>query len=87
MGKIQHYINGKWMEGTDQGIPVLDAVTGELIAHSAVEGLDIGLYVQSTIEMMASFDLPILGYLYNQNTDGFPDCGDNWTKKTVEGDL
>ncbi|MBT8269489.1 MAG: phenylacetic acid degradation bifunctional protein PaaZ, partial [Bacteroidia bacterium] len=42
MGKIQHYINGKWMGGTDQGIPVHDAVTGELIGHSAVEGLDIG---------------------------------------------
>ncbi len=42
MGKIQHYINGKWTEGKDQGSPVYDAVTGELIGYTAVEGLDIG---------------------------------------------
>ncbi len=41
MKKIQHYISGQWVEGTDDGIPVLDAVTGDLIANSAVEGLDV----------------------------------------------
>jgi oxepin-CoA hydrolase/3-oxo-5,6-dehydrosuberyl-CoA semialdehyde dehydrogenase len=41
MKKIQHYVLGQWQEGKDKGLPVFDAVTGELIAHSAVEGLDI----------------------------------------------
>jgi len=41
MKKIQHYAIGKWQEGTDKGIPVFDAVTGEIIANSAVEGLDV----------------------------------------------
>ena len=41
MKKIQHYAIGKWQEGTDKGFPVFDAVTGEIIANSAVEGLDV----------------------------------------------
>ncbi|MDJ0644484.1 MAG: phenylacetic acid degradation bifunctional protein PaaZ [Flavobacteriaceae bacterium] len=41
MKKIQHYIQGQWAEGKDEGIPVFDAVTGEHFANSAVEGLDI----------------------------------------------
>lgn len=41
MSKIQHYATGKWIEGTNDGTPIFDAITGELIAHSAVEGLDI----------------------------------------------
>ncbi len=41
MKKIQHYITGQWLEGTDEGTPVFDAVTGEVIANSAVEGLNI----------------------------------------------
>ena len=41
MKKIQHYITGQWLEGTDEGIPVFDAITGELIANSAVDGLNI----------------------------------------------
>jgi oxepin-CoA hydrolase/3-oxo-5,6-dehydrosuberyl-CoA semialdehyde dehydrogenase len=41
MKKIQHYITGQWLEGIDKGIPVFDAITGELIANSAVEGLNV----------------------------------------------
>jgi len=41
MNKIQHYITGQWLEGTDEGVPVFDAITGELIANSAVEGLNV----------------------------------------------
>ena len=41
MKKIQHYAIGKWQEGADEGIPIFDAVTGDLIANSAVEGLDV----------------------------------------------
>ena len=41
MSKIQHYATGKWIEGTNDGTPIFDAITGELIAHSAVERLDV----------------------------------------------
>ena len=41
MKKIQHYVSGGWTEGKDEGNPIHDAITGELIAHTAVEGLDI----------------------------------------------
>ncbi len=41
MKKIQHYVQGQWSEGKDEGIPIYDAITGEFIANSAVEGLDI----------------------------------------------
>lgn len=46
MKKIQHYITGQWLEGTDEGIPVFDAITGELIANSAVEGLNVSEALQ-----------------------------------------
>ncbi len=42
MDKIKHYVTGKWIEGQDDGQPIFDAVTGDLIAHAAVGGLDIG---------------------------------------------
>ncbi|NND24873.1 MAG: phenylacetic acid degradation bifunctional protein PaaZ, partial [Flavobacteriaceae bacterium] len=41
MKKIQHYVSGKWTEGTDTGFPVFDAITGEVISNVAIEGLDI----------------------------------------------
>ncbi|MCA0133276.1 phenylacetic acid degradation bifunctional protein PaaZ [Winogradskyella alexanderae] len=41
MKKIQHYVQGQWTTGTEEGLPVLDAVTGEAFASVAIEGLDI----------------------------------------------
>ena len=41
MNKIQHYVQGQWTEGTDNGAPIYDAVTGEHFTNTAVEGLDI----------------------------------------------
>lgn len=41
MRKIEHYVTGNWTTGTEEGIPIYDAVTGDHIANSAVEGLDI----------------------------------------------
>ncbi|NNK27567.1 MAG: phenylacetic acid degradation bifunctional protein PaaZ [Flavobacteriaceae bacterium] len=41
MKKIQHYATGQWLEGKEEGAPVHDAVTGEVIANVAIEGLDI----------------------------------------------
>jgi oxepin-CoA hydrolase/3-oxo-5,6-dehydrosuberyl-CoA semialdehyde dehydrogenase len=41
MNKIQHYVQGNWTTGTEEGTPVLDAITGEAFASVAIEGLDI----------------------------------------------
>ncbi len=41
MKKIQHYVQGQWTEGKEEGTPVLDAITGEAFTSVAIEGLDI----------------------------------------------
>ena len=41
MKKIQHYVTGQWLEGKEEGAPVYDAITGEVISNIAIEGLDI----------------------------------------------
>src|SRR5690625_113125 len=40
MNKLQNYTLGKWTSGTGEGVPVYDAVTGEIIALSDTKGLD-----------------------------------------------
>ena len=46
MNKTQHYILGKWTSATGEGKPSFDAVTGEFIAETSVEGLDIPAILQ-----------------------------------------
>ena len=41
MSKIQHYVKGQWTEGKEEGVPIFDAITGEVISNIAIEGLDI----------------------------------------------
>lgn len=41
MKKIQHYVQGKWTEGKEEGSPIHDAITGEHFTNWAIEGLDI----------------------------------------------
>jgi oxepin-CoA hydrolase/3-oxo-5,6-dehydrosuberyl-CoA semialdehyde dehydrogenase len=41
MKKIQHYVQGNWTTGKEEGIPIFDAVTGEAFTRVAIEGLDI----------------------------------------------
>ena len=41
MNKIQHYVQGQWTTGKEEGTPILDAVTGEAFSSVAIEGLDI----------------------------------------------
>jgi oxepin-CoA hydrolase/3-oxo-5,6-dehydrosuberyl-CoA semialdehyde dehydrogenase len=41
MNKTQHYVLGKWTTAIGEGKPSYDAVTGEFIAETSVEGLDI----------------------------------------------
>lgn len=46
MKKVQHYINGKWMDGEGAGIPILDSVTGEHFTNVTTEGLDVASILQ-----------------------------------------
>lgn len=41
MKKIQHYVQGHWTTGKEEGTPILDAITGEVFTRVATEGLDI----------------------------------------------
>lgn len=41
MKKIQHYVQGQWTEGKEDGTPILDAITGEAFSSVAIEGLDV----------------------------------------------
>ena len=41
MKKTQHYVTGQWLEGKDEGYPIYDAITGEVISNIAIEGLNI----------------------------------------------
>ncbi|MBU2929228.1 phenylacetic acid degradation bifunctional protein PaaZ [Winogradskyella psychrotolerans] len=41
MKKIEHYVQGNWTAGKEEGTPILDAVTGEVFTSIATEGLDI----------------------------------------------
>jgi oxepin-CoA hydrolase/3-oxo-5,6-dehydrosuberyl-CoA semialdehyde dehydrogenase len=41
MNKIQHYVQGQWTTGKEDGQPILDSVTGEAFTSVAIEGLDV----------------------------------------------
>jgi oxepin-CoA hydrolase / 3-oxo-5,6-dehydrosuberyl-CoA semialdehyde dehydrogenase len=38
--KLHNYISGKWIPGDDAGIPLKNAVNGEVIAYASTKGLD-----------------------------------------------
>lgn len=40
MYQLQNYIAGKWVKGSDEGQPLYNAVTGEMIATASTRGLD-----------------------------------------------
>src|SRR5690554_3129436 len=40
MSKLQNYTQGQWTSGTGEGVPMFDAVTGEVIAYSDTTGID-----------------------------------------------
>lgn len=42
MKKIESYINGKWVFGNGEGVPLFDSVTGEIIGNASTDGLDFG---------------------------------------------
>ncbi len=41
MSKTQHYVLGNWTDGSGEGTPVLDSVTGEHFTNVTTEGLDV----------------------------------------------
>lgn len=46
MKKLHNYVTGQWREGTGEGVPMHDAITGEIIALSDTQGLDFGEILQ-----------------------------------------
>jgi len=40
MKKLESYINGQWISGNGEGVPMYDAVTGEVVALSDTSGFD-----------------------------------------------
>jgi oxepin-CoA hydrolase/3-oxo-5,6-dehydrosuberyl-CoA semialdehyde dehydrogenase len=42
MSKLQNYVNGHWVDGQGEGVPLFDSVTGEIICHASAEGLNFG---------------------------------------------
>jgi oxepin-CoA hydrolase/3-oxo-5,6-dehydrosuberyl-CoA semialdehyde dehydrogenase len=38
--KLQNFVAGRWVEGDGPGVPLLHAVTGEVVVHASSEGLD-----------------------------------------------
>src|SRR5271156_2952410 len=38
--KLANYVEGKWVEGTGEGVPLFNAINGELIAEATTKGLD-----------------------------------------------
>ena len=41
MKKLESYINGQWVYGSGEGVPMTDAVTGEIVALSNTTGFDL----------------------------------------------
>ena len=46
MKKLENYILGKWVVGNGDGVPMYDAITGEVIALSDTKGLDFEATLQ-----------------------------------------
>ncbi|WP_034259441.1 phenylacetic acid degradation bifunctional protein PaaZ [Altibacter lentus] len=46
MNKTQHYVTGKWVDGSGEGNPILDSITGEHFTSVTTEGLDIPKILQ-----------------------------------------
>jgi len=46
MKKLQNYVTGQWIEGKGEGVPMFDAITGEIVGLSDTEGLDFGEILQ-----------------------------------------
>ncbi|MBV1924243.1 MAG: phenylacetic acid degradation bifunctional protein PaaZ, partial [Flavobacteriaceae bacterium] len=46
MNKTQHYVTGQWIDGTGEGAPVFDSITGEQFTSTTVEGLDVPSILQ-----------------------------------------
>jgi|26BtaG_2_1085354.scaffolds.fasta_scaffold00106_29 oxepin-CoA hydrolase/3-oxo-5,6-dehydrosuberyl-CoA semialdehyde dehydrogenase len=42
MKKLHNYVTGQWRTGNGEGVPMHDAITGEVVALSDTEGLDFG---------------------------------------------
>lgn len=54
--KLKNYVNGKWIEGSGEGVPLFNAVTGDRIAEATTNGIDF----KSMLEYARSVGSPAL---------------------------
>ncbi|RYG30143.1 MAG: aldehyde dehydrogenase family protein, partial [Chitinophagaceae bacterium] len=40
MADLQNYVTGKWITGDGEGVPLYNAVSGDLVARASTKGLD-----------------------------------------------
>lgn len=40
--RLENYVNGQWTQGTGEGTPLNDPVTGEELARASAQGIDLG---------------------------------------------
>src|ERR1700721_2832479 len=64
--KLPNYVSGQWKEGTGEGEPLVDPVTGEELARISSQGID----VKAALEFARSNGGPALRALtYRQRAD------------------
>ena len=39
--KLPNHVSGKWVEGSGEGVPLIDPVTGEELARATSDGIDL----------------------------------------------
>jgi oxepin-CoA hydrolase / 3-oxo-5,6-dehydrosuberyl-CoA semialdehyde dehydrogenase len=44
--KLANYVEGKWVEGSGEGVPLFNAVTGQQIAEATTKGIDFGAILE-----------------------------------------
>ena len=44
--KLQNYVAGRWMEGDGTGTPLMNAVSGDVVAHATSDGIDFRRMVE-----------------------------------------
>lgn len=76
--KLPSYICDHWQEGSGTGVPVVDPVTGNELAHISSEGLGLS----EALEFARCQGAPALWRLtYRERADGLAKMADVWLSR------
>src|SRR5499427_823474 len=79
--KLPNYLAGHWIEGSGDGVPLVDPVTGDELARTSSEGVDL----QTALEFARSQGGPALRQLtYAQRADLLAKIGEVLTANRDE---